>query len=216
MNTVCHAVFLIWLSLAGIQFSNAQVFETRITTGVNFAHIKGDGLSGMKKTGLSAGLGITSPLSQKIDWNVDLLYNRRGSSQKFKPGKHSNYPGISLHYADIPVYLSFKDWEYLNNRGETTHRMKFNAGITLGRLLKSAIHDSFNGNPDDLIELERRFQKTDIGWLIGAGVHILDKVSFNLRYTRSIRPIFDSKKNSDIRAGSLLGSFISVNIGYHL
>ncbi|TVR84050.1 MAG: PorT family protein [Saprospirales bacterium] len=200
-------------------FSNfvfSQVFETKIWLGSNFSHIQGDGLSGLKKTGLHAGIGLSSDLGPKIGWNIDLLYNRRGSSNRFRPGKHRDHPGISLHYAEIPMYLAFYDWEDISYEGNPYHRMRFIAGLGVGRLLRSEFHDSFSADKDLIEELEDRFNRTDFNWLIGAGIHLSEKLSLNIRYTRSILPLFDSKKNSDIRARSLLGSFVTINLGFHI
>lgn len=216
LNSVKDWFFILSLVVLASNVTFSQTFESRIWVGANFSHIQGDGLSGMKKTGLHAGVGLGTGLGSKIGWNIDLLYNRRGSSNRFSPGNHRDHPGISLHYADIPVYLTFYDWEDYTSEGEMYHRIRFLAGLGLGRLLRSEFHDSFAADRELIKELEDRFNRTDLNWLIGAGVHFSKNLSFNIRYTRSLLPLFDSKKNSDIRARSLLGSFITINLGYHL
>lgn len=114
------------------------------------------------------------------------------------------------------MYLAFYDWEDISYEGNPYHRMRFIAGLGVGRLLRSEFHDSFSADKDLIEELEDRFNRTDFNWLIGAGIHLSEKLSLNIRYTRSILPLFDSKKNSDIRARSLLGSFVTINLGFHI
>jgi hypothetical protein len=193
----------------------SQTFSGHILGGANFSQIRGDGLSGMKRMGLHGGIGLTVEAGNNSEVGLELTYNQRGSVGSFSPFDQDNQDGIVLQYADIPVYIAFKDWKYTDSEGSEHHRMRFLAGLSVGRLLKSEISGDFSDNEEETEMLTEAFSSTDFSWLIGAGIFVNPSLQFQVRYTRSINPLFDSKKNSDIRADTLLGSFITARISWH-
>lgn len=194
----------------------AQTFNARITSGLNYSQIRGDGLSGLNRAGLHAGLGLNLTTQSQWEWNMELLYNERGSAGQFKiiPGSPSN--GISLKYVDIPVYVAYKDWLDPNMEDSGFFRMRYIFGLSAGRLIESKINN-LKINPDgDSEEVLREFSKYNFSWLLGTTVFLNRSFSVHVRYTRSISLLFNTKKNTDIRTNSLLESFLTFRISYHL
>jgi len=193
----------------------SQTFSAHITGGGNISQLRGDGFSGLKRVGLHGGAGLSVQTGRQTEVGLELLYNERGSTRNFSPFSQSDKQGFLLKYADIPLYFAFKDWEYMDREGNTHFRMRFLAGISLGRLLSSKMEGDPGGQEENFEKLLSALNSTDISWLIGAGVFFSPRWQLQIRYTRSFNPVFDSDKNPDIPANDLLGSFITTRLSYH-
>ncbi|TVR90266.1 MAG: PorT family protein [Saprospirales bacterium] len=209
-------LFLSFLILVfTVQELKSQTFSAHITGGGNISQLRGDGSSGLKRVGLHGGAGLSVQTGRQTEVGLELLYSERGSTKNFSPFSQSENQGFLLRYADIPLYFSFKDWEYMDSEGDTHFRMRFLAGISLGRLLSSKIEGDPGGQEENFEKLLSALNSTDISWLLGAGVFFSPRWQLQIRYTRSFNPVFISDKNPDIPANDLLGSFITTRISYH-
>ena len=193
--------------------AQSQTFNAHMAPGLNYAQISGDGQRGMKNSGLHLGAGITLNNLNKWEPSLELVYNERGSAKRFSLFPNKEAEGIRLQYVEIPILISFKDWW---DEGREFHRMRFSAGLSYSRLLKSEVNrPDFppGGSPEKLRE---EFNRNSFFWLIGASVYFHPSVSFQMRYQRGINLLFNSTNHPDIDIGSLLESSMTFRLAYHL
>lgn len=193
----------------------SQTFSAHLTGGGNISQLRGDNVSGMKRVGMHGGAGLSVQTGTQTEVGLELLYNEKGSTRNFSPFTQSENTGLSLRYANIPLYFAFKDWEYVDSEGETHFRMRFLVGISLGHLLSSKMQGLSDGEEENSEELLAALNSTDLSWLVGAGVFFNPRWQLQIRYSRSFNPVFDSAKNPDIPASDLLSSFITTRLSYH-
>lgn len=195
----------------------SQTFNGYLHLGTNISQVRGDGLTGLNRGVAHAGLGISTQCFENVECHLELIYNQKGSAKSLTFWPDNKVPGIELHYADIPIYLAFKDWKDDSGPGQKDfYRMRYLVGFSVGRLLRAKMHElnlESNGNDRELLD---NFTKVDMSWLIGTTIYLSGNLAIHLRYSRSITPLFDDKINSDISAQSLLGSFITFRLTYQL
>ena len=193
--------------------AQSQTFNAHMAPGLNYAQISGDGLRGLNRSGLHLSGGLTLNSPNKWEPSLELVYNEKGSAKRFSLFPKKEAEGIRLQYVEIPILISFKDWW---DDGREFHRMRFSAGLSYSRLLKSEVNNldlQPGGTPE---ELEEKFTRNSFFWLIGASVYFHPSVSFQLRYQRGINLLFNSNNHPDIDTGSLLESSLTFRLAYHL
>ena len=193
----------------------AQSFKSRIIAGINASQIRGDELSGFNKLGLSGGLGLAFPLSDRWTLNMELLYSERGSKSKPLPDNSNPETKFVLNYASIPLFITFNDW-VAEWDGESYYKLHFEAGLNYGRLVKSEINDWQPGQNPDVDALQDAFQQNDLSWMVGFSLDFNPKWGTSVRYTRSIIPIFKPQRDGPIYKHSLLPFFLTFHLYYHL
>ncbi len=147
-----------------------QRFKAAAIIGANAAQIDGDSLYGFERIGLTLG-GRLSYTNDKV-WDIalEMLYSQRGSADGlFK--KNSNR-GIALHYLEIPVLFSLRDWYIEEGK---YYKVRAEGGFSYGRLFQT---DAVGYDLGDL-------KKYDFSWIIGAGVNFNRTFGMSLRYTSS-------------------------------
>ena len=165
-------LYIIILSFVIFCSSNitAQRFKATAVIGANASKIDGDSLYGFNKIGLTVG-GRLSYTNEKV-WDValEMLYSQRGSTDGLFR-KESN-KGIDLHYLEIPVLFSIRDW-YMES--DKYYKVRAEGGLSYGHLFQT---DATGFNVDDL-------KKNDVSWIIGAGINFTKMLGISLRYTSS-------------------------------
>jgi Outer membrane protein beta-barrel domain len=209
MNLKTILTALIFLTILGIN-NGQQRFGGAILVGFNAAQLDGDNAAGFRKFGFCGGIRGIVNIGTKSELLVDLLYSQRGSkageSDYLVNGTNLNQK-ISLDYIEIPITYQFSDWLYKNNDGSEYFKVKFNGGLSIGRLFSASAAYSFFDNLTD------QFNKTDISWVIGVSYFINKHVLLNCRYTSSFNLVFDNKNNNQLTNG-LRGYFFNVGLGY--
>lgn len=189
---------------------DAQTFSMAAVAGFNAAQIDGDDLAGFDKIGLTAGLRARWETPSRFDMNIEFLYSQRGSrpdvfNPDFDPDIH-----VNLQYAEIPVYVTLSDW--WQPEGEY-HKASVHAGFSYGRLIQARTEDYANSGDADLDNLVEFFSQNDISWLAGASLRFSPHWGMTVRYTRSIPPLLDARKNN-LAARNLVGYFLSFRLEY--
>ena len=180
--------------------SNGQTFRGGVVFGANASQINGDFIAGFNKIGLHLGLKVASDINEKTAWSTELLYSERGS----RTGSRFSDPfTIFINYVEIPVLLTFKDWEQTDY-----YKMHFEAGASLGRIINEKVKDvGGNANIDGLNEL-------DLSLIAGATIYSNQHLGFTVRYTHSVNLLRDERKHPGLTR--YRGYFLTLRAVYFL
>lgn len=182
---------------------NGQGFNAAVLTGINAAQIDGDDLAGYNKLGLHGGLKVSYFVRSKIDFSTELLFSQRGSSETLAFGLAEDRESIQLNYIELPFMITVHDW--LIN--ESYYKVRAEFGLSYSNLFNSSSQNSFF---DDNIS---EFKSNDFSFLFGLGYRFTEKLGINVRYTRSIIPLFE---NPTQLTRGLFGYFVTFRFEYHL
>ena len=173
----CFYLFIVFL-LTPSSNVMAQRFKAAAILGVNASQIDGDSLYGFDKLCLTVGARLSYINNTKFDLALEMLYSQRGASSSiFK----SNDPKkIKLNFLEIPVIISLRDW-YIEK--ESYYKVRAETGLSYSYLF------GVNTPGFDATALG----KSDISWLIGAGINFTKRIGFSIRYTSSFLDIYKDK-----------------------
>jgi len=203
-------LYLMLFLLCGTYAVNAQTFGASIIAGLNATQINGDELHGYHNPGLVLGLRSNIFLSEKMDLDIELLFDQRGSQQQFFGGDQIQLQrSISLGYLSIPVLISYYDW--LSNDDEY-YKMRFSGGFSVGRLFS----ESYN---DDLFiyqEYEGLLNTTDFSFVAGATFKWNPKMGVHLRYSQSLNKLYTTPEDPAINLNELRSFLWSLRFEYSI
>lgn len=183
--------------------SFAQGFDATLLTGFNAAQIDGDDLAGFNKFGLHGGIKVGYLVKPKLHLSTELLLSQRGSRSSIRIGSPVEVSNISLNYIELPVVVSFLDWLV----DDSYHKVKADVGLSYAFLYQANASNSFFEDDTEL------FADNDLSFLVGLGYRFNEKIGVNLRYTRSITPLFN---DPDAFVRALFGYFVTFRVEYHL
>jgi hypothetical protein len=202
--------YLLMLVLCcGAYLLEAQTFRGSLILGFNASQIDGDYTAGYNKLGLHAGVGGGFDITKRFAFNVELLYNQKGSQNKFIKGAPELFFNIKTDYIDMPVYISFKDWY---DDEQERYKLSFNAGFSYGRLF------SFKTSVSEWAYIEEFLKKQDLSYLVGCTYSWSKNWSASARYTRSITKLYSNEGDALVwpNINSLVGYMISFNVAYQI
>jgi len=179
-------LFLILLcSLSILGQEEKQRFKSNLFAGISSSQISGDDLSGFKKLGFTAGIGVRVALSEKWDAAMDITYTSKGS-RDLPDFENNDFDSYLLHldYIEVPFYGHYKQdkWE-------------FDAGLALGYLLRFREEDE-NGT---IMGLGRSFKNIDLGGLLGLSYPLGEKFRLGIRGTQSFLAVRDNAGGTTFR-----------------
>lgn len=183
--------------------AHAQKFGGGLILGFNASQIDGDELAGYHKIGWDAGLNTSYNLNDPWQINLDLLYSQRGSRTSFFLTDNTDIRKITLNYLEVPLYVSYKDWEI----DENFYKVQGFAGLSYGKLfsVKNLLgEDDINSD---------NFLKNDLSYLIGAKLMFTRHIGISGRYTRSFVKLY---KDPDDGAKSLNSYFLNFSIFFKI
>jgi len=180
-----------------------QGFNAAVLSGFNASQIDGDDLAGFNKLGLHGGLKLTYFIKPKIDLSTELLLSQRGSSESLSVRLSENQEFIQLNYLEIPIMITVHDWLI----EESYFKVRAEFGFSYANLFNSSSQNSFFD--EDISE----FSSNDFSFLFGLGYRFSEKIGINVRYTRSINPLFE---NPTQLIRGLFGYFVTFRFEYHL
>lgn len=201
MNRLFLTLFISqFLFLAAIQAQEDESrrfgqFDAGVRLGISGCQIDGDNYGGYNKLGFSGGAIVRSPLSEKLDIQMELLYSHRGSRDPADPdnGKLNSYR-INLNYIDIPLLLKFPAWKF-----------DFEAGLCNGIFLSSSEEDEFGTVTNSIFN----FLRYELALNVGTNFRLTENWMLNVRYHRSVLPIANQRRLIP-RFGFLGGSYNDV------
>ncbi len=182
---------------------SGQGFDATILAGINAAQIDGDDLAGFNKLGLHGGLRVGYFLKPKLHLSTELLYAQRGSSASVSFGSPIESSNIDLKYFELPVVISFMDWLV----EDSYHKVRADIGLSYAYLFQANAQNSFFEDNVDL------FATNDVSFLAGLAYRFNNRLGVNMRYTRSIIPLFE---DPNVFVRGLFGYFVTFRLEYHL
>lgn len=202
-NLFNKLIFILFLFNSVNSFAQAQKFGGGLILGFNASQIDGDELAGYNKIGWDAGLNTSYNLKNPWQINIDLLYSQRGSRTSFFLTGNTDIRKITLNYLEIPLYVSYKDWEIEDN----FYKVQGFAGLSFGKLFSvKNLLDEEDINSDN-------FLKNDLSYLIGAKLMFTRYIGVSGRYTRSFVKLY---KDSDDGTKSLNSYFLNFSIFFKI
>ncbi len=177
----------------------AQRFHSGVLAGGNLAQIDGDLVYGYHRLGWHGGVYVGTKISKLCDLDMQLLYSTRGSRST---PEDPHFIRIRLHYIDLPVIFTVKDWENQDEDG-SYYRMHFYGGLSVGRLVKSSSEKNYH----------EQFKPIDLSWLAGFKYFLNRNIAAHGRYTRSIIPMYKYTFNNTNYG--MISYFISLGLVYH-
>ena len=154
---------------------SAQKFKAGVIAGVSATQISGDQLGGYNKAGIVVGGMVSTTLSKKFDFAMEILYFQKGSKKNSNPDKEDyTYYRLRINYFEVPLLLQ---WKY-------SKRFTFEVGPTVGALISEKEEDEYGDWP-----YSRPFEKFEVGIGGGFKVHFAKKFSFTSRIESSLLPV---------------------------
>lgn len=187
--------FFFMLSFAQDE-NEGRLFKAGVVLGFNASQLDGDRFRGYSKLGLNAGLKAKYllPSKPKVGLGVEMLFSMKGSSEdlNFSSANNTQFK-IKMNYIEIPVLVSYKEWN-----------IDFHAGVSYGRLISASTEILTT----DYIESD--FRKDDMNVLLGATYVFLEDWGVTLRYSRS----FVNAVRKDVNKDALLGHLLTFRLEY--
>ena len=167
------------LCLYLIMFSCNLVFSQNIKggliAGISTSQVSGDNLGGFDKAGFTAGALAKTTLSEKLDFEIELLYVQKGSKKNINPDKNDYvYYKLQLNYVEVPIMIKYK----------FSDKWIFDAGLSYGRLVHSSEEDEYGEFPESI-----PFKKDEFSVNGGLNYFIFKNIVMNWRLSQSVLPI---------------------------
>ena len=179
---------IIFLSciFSGFQLNaQEQRFKAGLILGFNASQLDGDRSAGYNKLGLVGGLSGVILLTEKMYFNIELLYSQRGSRSHLVPDNSIVPFKIATDFIEIPLLFNYKDW--LDEEGEY-YKLHFHGGISYGRLIRTDVEDE--SPVSNLVLASEHFEKNDLSYMLGATFYTGPHLAFTFRWSRSFGVLY--------------------------
>jgi len=174
----------------------AQRFQGGVKAGIASTQISGDGYDGFNKVGVNAGVFVRTPISDRLSAQLEMLYLQKGSIDPTDPDNNKfSYYRIRLGYIELPLMFQFK-----------LSRFQWELGPSFGVLTHSLEEDENGEVPNPAFD----FKPYEIAWNAGMYFYLTDRLSANVRYSRSFLPIADEFRFIQANFGFFGGSYNTV------
>lgn len=193
-------VVLVFASLGADAQSGPRRFSAKAHLGGFGSQVGGDGLSGFDKLNVGAGIGVSTPVGESLNLEMELNLAQKGSKKRTDPDNYGeDQYKMDLWYVQVPVVLEYR----LNER------FGGNAGLAAGALIASKESDFFGE-----IENHPEFNALDLSLVLGARYHFNDNWMAELRFDQSLVPIRSRGDHLPLRIqghqfNTVLGVFLS-------
>jgi len=175
-------LFLTYI-IFSISFSvKSQNLKGGLFLGIIGSQIDGLTFSGYNKLGFTAGLVVCEELDYRWGFQCELKYIMKGAAKLTTANDPSLYK-LTLGYFELPLLATLK----------TAKKIKFESGFALGYLFNTKLNEGY-GNEISTYPIK----KTDISWIAGIYYLMNERISFNLKFSYSIRPISNLAGNVTI------------------
>lgn len=169
-----RSLFLLIFLFPTVVLFGQKRFESAVFIGGVASQVEGDNLGGFDKPGLSGGFSIQYPLKRGLSFAFDLSYIQKGSRKVQDPDNSDfHFYKMSLHYAEVPVYLNYQ-----------LGKLGFFGGFTFGVLLAAKEEDE-NGDFPGMVP----FNSTELGFVGGFSYKFNKHYQLALRFQESISSI---------------------------
>ena len=168
---------------------NNERFNAGLIIGLNASQIDGDYYKGFNKFGLTGGIRGITRLTPNFDFNVEILYSKKGSkifhNRYAAPGRAMEKRFIDLTYIDVPFFFKL-----MSPRKEHSFHIEF--GAIYSRLFQSKVQENVANNPSEFVyqAIIDDFKNSEISVLGGIGYTWQNGFSINYRYTFSMQNLY--------------------------
>jgi len=172
-------LIIILLLQTACWYSPAQLFKGGVLLGLNACQVDGDNYWGYHKLGLMAGVYVYTPVSNRLDVQIEIKYMGKGAHNT-PSDLYPNYYDNTLNYIEIPLILRYN----------TNTKLSLEGGFGFGYLF-AFLQEDENGKLS--AQDTSPFKPFELSWIMGLTYQISDKFKVGVRYSYSITPIFDFK-----------------------
>lgn len=182
-------------------------FRVGVLSGLSLGQIDGDDMQGYDHKGLFGGLRSSAIVTDKFEFQIELLYNRRGSQSKGRQTIIKNR-SIKADYAEINLLLAIKDWY---NPFKKLYRLQLFGGASFGRMAKVQAIDEADSEVL-FTQLVPEMNNRDFSVILGGAYCLNQNMAIGARFSRSLSLLFDSSKSiySDANVKNMQGYFIGL------
>ena len=172
---------------------DGERFSVGFVLGLNSSQIDGDFFQGFDKKGLTGGIRGIVRLRPRLDFNMELLYSKKGSKihhNRVKTAVPLNKDRIiDLTYIDVPFTFKYLLKEQLSS-------WYIEGGAIYGRLVDTKITEKVNDSTREFAyeNIVKDFDKDDIYGMAGLGYYWKKGFALGFRYTISGKKFY---KNSN-------------------
>ncbi len=165
-----HLVLL--LSISSLTAFGQSDFQGGILIGGITSQVSGDNLAGFDQFGLSGGAYVNTKISDRLRFEMDLLYAGKGSRKIPRPQKndYTSYR-MRLHYIEVPLLLKFN-----------VKKLQAGAGGYVGVLM------SAKEEINDIPLSTSPFNRIEGGFVLALEYDLGDKWLVSGRYSQSLLP----------------------------
>lgn len=194
--------------------SDSERFSAGLVLGMNNAQIDGDYFTGFDKWGITGGLRGITRLTPRLDFNIEMLYSKKGSKifqkRALTSARQKKDRIIDLTYIDVPFFFKY----LLSNKENIWH---IEVGAIYGRLIRSKITESITDSNREFsyLTVEKDFNKDDISGLFGFGYTYKNGIALNLRYAIGFRKFYNNSDYFLPEFGSIINEPVKFLRNYH-
>jgi hypothetical protein len=199
MAKVRNFMALVFAVLVGSSFNNKikaqnpsnyyledpRTFYAGLIAGANFSQVDGDNFAGYHKVGMNVGGIVYTHLAEHLAVSLEILFSQKGAKSNREQTANTGASvfliekyKIHLNYAEIPIQINYFD----------KRRSHFGAGLSYSQLV-SAKETSVTTPtyPNDFEKYP--FKKSDLNFIIGGNLHLIQGLFLNLRFQYSLMSI---------------------------
>ncbi len=171
---------------------DSERFNAGLIIGINTSQIDGDFYTGYDKNGLTGGLKGIVRLTPRLDFNMEFLYSKKGSTifaGNFRGNQPLKDQTIDLTYVDVPFLLKWM----LKNELSSWH---VEGGIVYSRLVNSEVEEVINDPVRQFSyqSILSEFGKDDLSWITGFGYTHKSGVSVHGRFGFGISKFYKNTR----------------------
>jgi hypothetical protein len=165
--------FFLLLIFFAVNAAAQNTFHAGLIAGVNGCQIHGDSYSGFNQAGLVGGAFVSTDPSEKVYFQMELQYSRKGSRRIANPDKGDyDFFELRMDYIEVPLLCR------VNYR-----KLYFEFGQTFGVLSRVREWDDFG-------EIQPSgFRRWETALVLGIGYNISERWYVDFRYTNSVAPV---------------------------
>jgi len=172
-------------------FANSERFNAGLIIGLNVSQLDGDYFTGYDKTGLTGGIKGIVRLTPRLDFNMELLYSKKGS-KIFSGNKLGSSPIkdriVDLSYVDVPFLFKW----LLSDRENAFH---VEGGLIYARMIDSKITEQLRNPATEFSynSILNDFDSDDISWVGGLGYTWKGGLSIHSRFVFGLTQFYQNE-----------------------
>lgn len=163
-------------------------FSAGLIGGLTMSQLDGDNYTGYDYKSLFGGLKVSAFLHEKLTFDVNFLYVRKGASIENEEIEFRvSFPKdrlIHLSYVEVPFLFSLKP------HGRES-KLYFEGGVAFSKLIDTKIQENIRNFTDvSFEEIAPDISSTDVSAIIGIGSYLTKNMSMGIRFSYGLNRIY--------------------------